>query len=32
MNEYVIFFAGVFVGIMLLSFTLGVISLVGGKK
>jgi len=32
MNGYVIFFAGVFVGIMLLSFTLSVISFIGGKK
>jgi len=32
MNEYVIFFAGVLVGIILFSFALSVISFIGGKK
>jgi len=32
MNGYLIFFVGVFIGIMLLSFALSMISFIGGRK
>lgn len=32
MNGYLIFFAGVFMGVMLLSFALSLISFIGGKR